>query len=161
MKKCFEFSGILLIGALVSNIGYSEVKKSEIPSIQARQSTLVAMDKLLVSRPYLYSLSNDIINPFAPPVVQHKNKEVVAVRTVSDRELITTLAAQLNPTGVLMLGDQALLTFREKKVKVGEMIKIPFDNHTYEVEVVDVSRTAFTIKFNNEEITRPIKPGKQ
>lgn len=159
MKRA-NLSLVVALSAL-SSIAYSQPKRADVPSYQSRASSIASGEKLVGGRSFGHQIGEDLLNPFAPKYAKPKeNVPEKVARPISDREFLETLAAQLNPTGVLMLGDSALLTFREKKVKVGEMMKIVFDNHSYEVELVDVNRTAFTIKFNNVEVTRPIKSAK-
>jgi hypothetical protein len=43
---------------------------------------------------------------------------------------------------------------------VGERVPIAFENAQYEVEITSIDGSTFTIRRNDEEFTRPIKPGK-
>ncbi|HEU5078198.1 MAG TPA: hypothetical protein VFT72_03255 [Opitutaceae bacterium] len=134
--------------------------KADIPTPQARAAVISNAEKLSSDRVFKYSIASDeIVNPFAPEKAVAKIDPKSKV-PLSDHELLASLAAQLIPTGVLMMGDQSFLLFGEKKVKVGESIHITFDKDSYDVELVDLSRTAFTIKLNNEQTTRSIKPAK-
>ena len=134
--------------------------KADVATPQVRATVILNAEKLLAPRVFKHDVvAGPMINPFSPekaaPKIDPKSKA-----PVSDHDLITTLAAQLNPTGVLMLGDEALLLFGEKKVKVGETIHVNFDKDSFDVELVDLSRTSFTIRLNNEQTTRSIKPAK-
>lgn len=134
--------------------------KADIATPQARSTVITNAEKLAADRPFKYQVAAaNIVNPFAPEKAVAK-VDPKSKAPVSERDLLSSLATQLTPTGVLMLGDQSFLLFGEKKVKVGETIHITFDKDSYDVELVDLSRTAFTIKLNNEQTTRSIKPAK-
>jgi hypothetical protein len=134
--------------------------KADIATPQVRSASIVAAEAVLGPRDFKHKAdASDILNPFAPARAVVK-AEAAPVARPSDQEFINTLAAQLSPTGALQMGGQAFLLFGEKKVKVGEFIPINFDNETYEVELLDLTRTAFTVRLNNVQTTRSIKPAK-
>ena len=59
-----------------------------------------------------------------------------------------------------MLNGEPVLLFREKKLKVGDSLTITFEGTTYVVVITAMDRSSFKIRFNREEITRPIKSRK-
>lgn len=151
---------VYIVGVLFAAASGSLFAAAEIPSFQARAKILETGDRLLSEPQHLYDAKTPPKSPFtAKPLVSVKAAPKTN-RPSSDAEFLQLLAAKLNPTGVLMLGDEALLLFGEKKVKVGETIKIPFDKDSVDVELVDLTGTSFTLRLNNEQLTRPIKPGK-
>lgn len=77
----------------------------------------------------------------------------------TDRELLVALANALRPGGSIVLGDNRILLLREKKVKVGEKLTLTFEGAQYVVEVTAINPTHFTLRYNSEEYTRPIKQG--
>jgi hypothetical protein len=74
------------------------------------------------------------------------------------RDTLETLAPLLKPTGtVMMAGRPAILTFGRTNVKVGGKLTINFEGTDYELELVAVTSTSFTLRYKDEETTRPIK----
>ena len=53
-----------------------------------------------------------------------------------------------------------MLLFHEKKLKVGDNLKITVEGVDYSVTISAIDQTSFKIRLNGEEVTRPIKPGK-
>jgi hypothetical protein len=79
----------------------------------------------------------------------------------SDRELLEAMAPRIQPTGSFILGGNPLLTFPgAKRVKVGDVISVTFNDREYDIAITAIDRTNFTLRYRGEEITRPIKPTK-
>jgi hypothetical protein len=79
----------------------------------------------------------------------------------SARELLETIAARIPPTGTMTdLSGETLLTFGTKKVRRGDVIGVEYNGQTYDLELVAIDRTTFTLRYRGEETTRPIKPTK-
>ena len=76
----------------------------------------------------------------------------------TDRETLATLAAQITPSGVIMLRGTPRLIFANKPFEVGTRFTASYNNQDYELELVAIDRTTFTLRYRGEEITRPIKP---
>lgn len=96
-------------------------------------------------------------NPFNPAVAE----EVRTARPTSDKDLLQILAEQLQPTGVIGREDDLKLLLKgQKGVKVNEKLTLSFDGASYDVEVIAISNTNFSLRYNQTEITRPIKTGK-
>lgn len=103
-------------------------------------------------------IPDDIRNPFNPSAMADNR---VVVKAGSDKELLAILADQLKPTGVMGLGDNLELLLKgQKPVKVNEKLTLSFDGINYDVEVIAIDRINFSLRYNQAEITRPIKPGK-
>lgn len=76
----------------------------------------------------------------------------------TDRDTLETLAAQITPSGVIMLRGAPRLIFANKPFEVGTRFTASYNNQDYELELVAIDRTTFTLRYRGEEITRPIKP---
>jgi hypothetical protein len=77
---------------------------------------------------------------------------------LSDRETLEKLAAQLAPTGMIMLRGSPRLVISNKPFEVGTRFTATYNNQDYELELVAIDRTTFTLRYRGEDITRPIKP---
>lgn len=74
-----------------------------------------------------------------------------------DRDLLAAIAASLKPSGYIVLGGQPSLSFGQKRVKPGGLLKITFEGAEYTLEITAIDRANFTLRLNREEFTRPIK----
>ena len=86
----------------------------------------------------------------------------VAVQTpppapLGDRQILEVLAAQLSPTGTMQIGGSPRLVMGSKRFEVGTRFTVTYNNEDYELELVTIDRTTFTLRYRGEEITRPIK----
>ena len=75
----------------------------------------------------------------------------------SDRDLLIAIATALKPGGSIKMGGSQILLMGVKKVKVGEKLNLTFEGAQYTVEVTAINPTHFTLRYNGEEYTRPIK----
>ncbi len=85
-----------------------------------------------------------------------------APRPPADREILESIAPKILPTGTIKVGGEPLLIFGRKNVKIGNQFTVtdPTSGKEYELELIAIDSTTFTLRFRNEEITRPIKSGK-
>ena len=84
----------------------------------------------------------------------------VAAKPSTDRDFLNVIAAKIMPSGTLILGDEPLLIFGKKRLRVVDKLTVTYENQVYDLVLVSIERTTFTLRLNQEEITRPIKPGK-
>ena len=77
-----------------------------------------------------------------------------------EREKLDSLAAKLNPTGTILLGTNRLLSFGTKNVRIGSPFTVSTNGQDYVLLLVAVDSTTFTVRLGDQEVTRPIKPGK-
>jgi len=132
---------------------------SEIVPSQKRAATVALAAQLLKSPSAAEVMIPDgLRNPFDPTA--GTNIEVKSGRPGSDKELLALLADQLHPTGVMGRDELVLLLKGQKGVKLNDKLTLSFDGVAYEVEVTAIDNNSFSLRFNQAEITRPIKPGK-
>ena len=74
----------------------------------------------------------------------------------SNRTLLAALAEQLDPKGTFIVGGEAIILLGQKKLKVGERYPITFEGAVYELEITSIETTRFSVRYKNEEVTRPI-----
>ncbi|ATC64511.1 hypothetical protein CMV30_11415 [Nibricoccus aquaticus] len=74
----------------------------------------------------------------------------------SNRTLLAALSEQLEPKGTFVLGGESIILLGQKKLKVGERYPITFEGAVYELEITAIETTRFSVRYKNEEITRPI-----
>jgi hypothetical protein len=76
------------------------------------------------------------------------------------REILETLAAKLPTTGTIVFNGEPLLLLARNRVRIGDKFTVALTGQEYELELVAIDRTTFTLRYHGEEITRPIKSGK-
>jgi hypothetical protein len=74
----------------------------------------------------------------------------------TDRETLEKLAAQITPTGMMHLRGTPRLVIGNKPFEIGTRFTATYNNQDYELELVAIERTTFTLRYRGEEITRPI-----
>jgi hypothetical protein len=82
----------------------------------------------------------------------------VPAAPAGDRETLETLAAQITPSGTFDVGGKRQLIIKSNRFEVGTRFTATYNNQDYELELVAIDRTTFTLRYRGEEITRPIKP---
>jgi len=146
-------------------VGLTAQVESDIASPQKRMAVLDLVRRLLTTKPVEGGAAEIAQNnPFIPkqPATESQESSVspVPVTGLGDHDLLTTIAANIAPSGTIKLGDTQILLFGQKKLKVGDSIPIIFQGTTYELQITNIERTSYTLRLNKEEITRPIKSSK-
>jgi hypothetical protein len=160
-----------------------------VPSAIARvESELASPDKRKVSVEKAASLAKEAAvdalapetpNPFAPPGFELTDAEEAAaaaaaarqaaatsggtsgvVMALSDRQILEAIVSKIVPSGSINLGGKPLLLFGKKFVRTGSHFTVTYKGSDYDLELTDIDASTFTLRYNHEEITRPIKPGK-
>lgn len=160
--KTFTKNTFLVSVVGLTTVLFGDVPRSDIPAPNQRTLILNRGTALLERRkPLSDTIGPGVKNPFNPLEADPVAPQPVKSRLPgSPKELITLLAAQIVPTGSAEREGERFLLFGQRKVKVGETIPISFENTQFELEVVSIAASAFTVRLNNEEFTRPIKPAK-
>jgi hypothetical protein len=77
---------------------------------------------------------------------------------VTDRSILEAVAARIPVTGSIVLNGKPILTGTGgKRFLVGSTFTITDGNQDYDLEVVAIDRTTFTLRYRGEEITRNIR----
>ena len=74
-----------------------------------------------------------------------------------DRETLELLAAQLSPSGVIVLRGSHLLILSNRQHPAGTRFTVSFQGQEHELLLAEVTRTTYTLRFREEETTRTIK----
>lgn len=124
------------------------------------------------------ALPVELPNAFAPPQFELTDAEEAAAAAAAarqaalasggpavaapptDRELLTTIAAKIVPSGTFSLGGRPLLAFGNRFVRIGAHFTVTYKGSDYDLELANIDGSNFTLRYNHEEITRPVKTGK-
>lgn len=74
----------------------------------------------------------------------------------SDREILEVVAARIPSTGVIIFGRKPLLVVGGKRYEVGNRFTVTHAGQDYELELVAIERTTFTLRYRGEQYARPI-----
>jgi hypothetical protein len=146
--------------------------ESEITSPEKRKISVdlaAALAKPSVVKPVPDTL--DV--PFSPPNFELTDAEEAAAAALearrnaaagqpvqsikSDRDLLEEIVAKVRPSGSINLGGNPLLMFGKRFVKTGAHFTFTYKGIDYDLELTQIDGTNFTLRYKNEEITRPIQ----
>lgn len=142
--------------------------ESDLASIDARRASVDLAAKLAKVETPEPLVASTLSRPFNP-VGFNMSRPVATVaagpvgpapRAFGDREILAALASKVTPGGMFSLGSQRLLNFGKKNLRPGDQITMNYEGQNYNLVLVGFDNTNFTLRLNKEEITRPIKPGK-
>ncbi|MES2693625.1 MAG: hypothetical protein V4773_09140 [Verrucomicrobiota bacterium] len=103
----------------------------------------------------------DSLPPAPPPSTKPGTPGApVVARPPGDRDILGTLAMRLTPSGTFVRGGKPILVIDRNRFEVGTKFIVSYNEHDYELELVSIDRTTFTLRYRGEEITRPITPVK-
>jgi hypothetical protein len=118
-------------------------------------------------------LPADLALPFSPPGFELSDAQERAAapgttsqsapiqKTATDRETLEQIASRVVPSGSIRdKNGEPMLTFGKNTFKKGTNFKVTFNSQDYDLELIRIDSTTFTLRLNREEITRPIKPAK-
>ena len=115
----------------------------------------------------------DVASPFSPAgfekpdASEMQGKPVAAapeakgpVVPQTDRDVLEAVADKIPTTGTIIIGGKPLLISGTNRIEVGSRFTVVYNGQEYELELVAIERTTFTVRYRGEEFTRPIKIGK-
>jgi hypothetical protein len=163
----------LLLAALWPVIGFAQKSTPDLPPPTKRQ-TSVENAQRLTRPPVPDTLPPDLPHPFNPegfdapttPVGGASrpaggganpapNTPTVPAGPTSDREILETLAARLPTASFVRLGGKSLLLMGTNRFEVGTTFTVEYNGQEYPLELTAINTTNFTVKYRNEEFTRP------
>lgn len=146
--------------------------KFDVHPPQKRQPVVEKAQKLAAPAA-LDALPADLKSPFNPPGFDQPDEaeekaraaaaaaaaeqKVEPLKPMGDREILLAIADRITPSGTIVMGGEPILLFRQKKMKVGEKLSVSYEGRSIEVEITEITRTSFSLRFNRAEISRPIK----
>jgi hypothetical protein len=157
--------GVLLAGGVqAATAKQRKAPESDLTPKELRRQTVETANVLAkVTTPP--PLPDDLPLPFNPQNFNRREapRTDATVQTrvaTGDHEILEEIAPRVTPTGTLSLGGEHYLQFSKKRLKVGDNLTVTHAGQDYVLELTAIDATKFTLRLNREEITRPIKPGK-
>ncbi len=131
-------------------------------------STVVRSEKIELAKSLLESRKEGdapsfkgLINPFsmsgrALNNLNVKPKPGIVKKVYTDSEIVKAVAAKINPTGIVRINGEDFLLFGQKKLKVGDILTINYENESYPIIISAIENNQFTVRLNSEEIVKSI-----
>jgi len=115
-----------------------------------RELVVQAAISLEIARTGPIVVAEDVGNPFNWP--EDLVPEIITVGestspapVILDTALLARLAEQIPATGTMSVGGEYILLLGQKRIKVGDLITTIFEGKTYELSIVNIARTSFTV----------------
>lgn len=163
----------LALGAVASQ------SASAITPPVTRQAT-VDIATRLTRQPVPTPLPEEVKSPFNPPDFNQpmpgdpataprpaapgapQAQPVAPVGPAADRDVLETLSQRIPSQGTIQApGNRTLLMVGTgpgaRRLQVGDVFTVTYNNQDYDLALTAIDRTTFTLRYRNEEITRPIK----
>jgi hypothetical protein len=135
----------------------------DLPAPAQREGQVAAAERLAV-RPRPVPAPADTPSPFAPagfdpaePVDSKRAAAGAAEKPRGDRETLELLAAQLSPSGVIVLRGSHLLILSNRQHPAGTRFTVTLQGQEHELLLAEVTRTTYSLRYREEETTRTIK----
>lgn len=151
-------------------------------STPEKRKLAVEKAQLLAKQTKAEALPAEVLLPFAPPGFELTDAEEAAAAAAaarlaagsqgaqngpappSDHELLESIVGKIKPSGTVNLGGQQILMIGHRFVKTGAHFTITYKGTDYDLELIEIDASNFTLRYKSEEITRPIlqsaQPGK-
>lgn len=177
MKSSHLLATSVLVALALPGLAFAAKAVPDIAPPQKRQASVETAERL-AKRPPPAPLGADLPSPFNPPDFNKRDPAPDAPPSAggsapaanapadpgtpppppSNRQILETLAARIPSTGTIKLGARPLLTMAGgKRLEIGTKFVVSYDNQDYELELVAIDSTTFTLRYRGEEYTRPIK----
>jgi hypothetical protein len=173
MSRTSQSRLLLLVGVLAASLApsvfarvESEVATPDKRHLSVEKAALVARQ---VKPPVLPSTLNV---PFAPANFELTDAEEAAAAAaaarlanpngplsvqLSDHDILTEIVSKVRPSGTANVGGRPLLMFPSRFVRIGSHFTVTYKGNDYDLELMGIDGTNFTLRYKNEQITRPIQ----
>lgn len=163
--------------AIALNVPVTAAEKSDLLPPQRRQQTVEIAERLM-RPPVPAPLPPGLIQPFNPEGFDQPDPEDIKanpsarapsagdapaqVVPLGDQQLLETLAARIPSSGTINLGGKPMLVVGKHRLEVGQTVTVvdPANGREYDLELVAIGSTTFTLRYRGVVTTRPIRPTK-
>lgn len=170
---------VALLAASLAPAAFGAAAKSDLLPPQRRQASVDTAEKLL-QRAVPPPVAAEFPSPFNPAEFDRPDPSAgraaggnaprppggapapsgVPAPAPGDREILETLAMRLPPAATFVRDGKPLLVMGRDRFEVGTRFIVTYNDQDYELELVSIDRTTFTLRYRGEEYTRPIRPVK-
>jgi len=167
---------VLAIAAFgVGHVAWAARPVADVPPPDARRGAVEVAQQLARLAPQPKAQA-DLPSPFSPPGFAKTAPTAAAAKATdkpgapaakaaapvaeTDHDILSALANKIPTTGTIIVGGTPLLISGTNRIEVGSHFTVLYNGQEYELELVAIDRTTFTVRYKGEEFTRPIKQGR-
>jgi hypothetical protein len=181
MKNPARLFGFLALTLALVSPGFAAKPLSDLVSPERRRVT-VELAQRLTRPPEPVPVPADLAHPFNPAGFDQPDPEelkaaqaaalakglvpqgpggpgpagpAAAPQQAGDREILEGLAMKLPNAGTMNVNGKPILVIGSSRVKIGDRFTVASNGQDYELELVAIDRTTFTLRYRSEEFTRP------
>ena len=155
--KVNNFAAVLAV-AMSAVPGFDQ---ADVSPIESREKSVALAEEFISRRSAPVQVPDPAPNPFVWPA-EPQEEGVLTPQAIEppkavtmNMELLAKLAAKIPASGTVILGGQPILLLGQKRLKVGDDITISFEGETYELSIVGISSTSFSVRRGSLIHTRP------
>ena len=165
MKPRYTNLGALAFAALLAApLARAAMPASDILPPDLRRTTVEKAQRL-AQPPPPPNVPADLPSPFAPAGYEDSDGSEAgqpaakseAPPPPSNQQVLETLADKIPTTGTIIMRGTPLLVSGTNRIEVGSRFTVVYNGKEYELELVAIGRTTFTVRYKGEQFTRPIK----
>ncbi len=151
-------SALVCIGSALAQIPAAESREALLA--KAERFQVVPVQPATIER---YAVTPDPFNspayddPNVTTTLRSASPTTIARLPMTDRVRLQEISEKIRPTGVMQFGQDVLLLFGERRVRVGEFLSVEHQGQTYRVEVVKADSRAFMLRLNEELVSKRIQ----
>jgi hypothetical protein len=156
----------LIANVVLGVVAVADLRTAPLADVAAPASRAASVDlaSRILSPPTIVPLAGVPSNPFilsasrvtGPEIDPSQAAAEKAAILASTKSLLVALADRLEPKGTFVVGGESIILLGQKKLKLGDKYTINFEGSVYEVEITAIETTRFSVRYKNEEVTRPI-----
>lgn len=125
-----------------------------------RQEVVKSAVELYDKKDNPVAIPKDIVNPFVGVSVLDDapaGNAVSPVAPLAGHELVVKLASQIQASGTVNLGGEWILLVGQKRLKVGDGVRIDLEGQSYELFIASIAATNFTVRRGDLVYTRSVR----
>lgn len=125
-----------------------------------RQEVVATAAELYVRKDNSVAIPKDVVNPFVGLSEVDEQPTVgpsLPSASLVGRDLLEHLAVQIPASGTVNLGGEWILLVGQKRLKVGDGVRINFEGQPYELFIASIAATNFTVRRGDMLYTRPVR----
>jgi hypothetical protein len=173
-----------LIAVLLGMLGVCVMQSSALARVESELSTsakrqaVVDKTRKIAKQAKPEVVPVTLLTPFAPENFEMTDAEEAAAAEAarrqangangtpigpaqpSDRELLEAIMGKIKPGGTMVALGEPILIIGKRFVKLGAHFTVTYKGSDYDLELIHIEGSNFTLRYKSEEITRPIQPGK-
>lgn len=152
---------LALITSFFGLVAQAAPRPSDLVQPQKRQ-VAVAIAQQLARAPRATTLPVDLANPFNPTDFDRQQREATAVTSSAtqiklpptDEQMLELLVSLIPSAGTISHQGKQVLAIGGRQIEIGQVLTVSYKNRDYDLEMVAITETMFTLRYRDAERTR-------